>query len=441
MPPLITPHLKQIIGSLYFFVYLYGYESFIYSCLINHINLIKMKNKKVVYESIAFFLLSIWMVIPSFAGDSDSIPFLYRRHIYFNVVLNGAHSCNVIFDTGGADIFGVDSVFLVRSQWSPKNLHSSMIRGGAGSTKVKVITDGTNVKFGSMQRIYKVVPILLLRDIIDCHVDGIIGIKDIMDGLFEINFEKEYMKKHSSLPQKASGYERIPIQVKNNKIMIRAETRIGEKNIKGWYLVDTGGTGTIDFTAATVARYGLETLERKKYITDITQFGIGAKEKEFFVEMQSDMIVIGRDTMPNKVVSYLPKGVGAFSERDWIGVIGNEIWSNYNMIIDIKNKVLYLQRFKPNTPEGPRYDYRFRNRTDICDGWIVSSLVRDGDAVRAGMILGDTIMMINGKAAKDYTWDEELDLRKAPIQTLSIIGKDGRKKEVLLRPKERWKSE
>ena len=154
--------------------------------------------------------------------------------------------------------------------------------------------------------------------------------------------------------------------------------------------------------------------------------------------MMSDMIVIGSDTIHRKSISYLPEGTGAFGNKDYVGIIGNGIWSDYNIIIDASNSVLYLRRFKPATPEGPTYDYSFRNRTDICRGWIVSSLVRDGDAVKAGMELGDTITAVNGKSVSEYSWDEEDALHRTPNQVLTIATANGQEKQITLEAKEQW---
>ena len=117
--------------------------------------------------------------------------------------------------------------------------------------------------------------------------------------------------------------------------MLQAETIIQSDSIKGWYLMDTGGCGTIDFTAQAVKQFQLDSIPGKRYITDMTQFGIGEKEQEYFVDMLSDQIIIGGDTINKECISYIPEGAGAFSSRPYIGVIGNGIWENYNIIIEI----------------------------------------------------------------------------------------------------------
>ena len=394
----------------------------------------KAKKTRCIFLSL-FCMLSALSVS---AQKNDSIPFLYRGHLIVHSIINDSIECNVLYDTGGADMFIVDSVYLAHSKWKPVELMSAIAKGGAGNTKVKVITDPTKVNIGTIEDNYTIVPLFKLRDVVDCHIDGLWGIKNVADYPFEINFEHSFLKQHKSGMPDAEGYMKLPIRFEDKKIMVRAETCIGGTNINGWFLMDTGGGGTIDYTAKTAADYQLDTLHCKRYIDDITQFGIGDKEKETLVSMLSDKIVIGTDTIYNTPVSYIPEGTGAFGDMPYLGVIGNTYLSKFNIIIDVKNHTLYLHRFKETKPFEPTYDYEFQNRTDIGKGWIVRSLTRDGDAVNAGMQLGDIITAINGKSVSEYTWDEEYNIDYILHQIIDITGADGKKKQIILDAKKRW---
>ena len=387
-----------------------------------------------------FLLLSVILLVAtlSMAQTCDSIPFLYHGHLIVRSTINDSIDSNIVFDTGAADLFGVDSVFLVRSRWKPQRIGDAITGGGAGKAKVKIIEDRTKVKIGSIDENYGIVPILKLRDVLHCHVDGICGIRDIVDYPFEINFEHHYLKRYKKGLPNTDGYIKLPIRYMNNRIMLQAETIIKSDSVKGWYVMDTGSPSTVDFTAQAVKQYQLDSISGKRYISDAMQFGIGEKEKELIVDMMSDLIIIGSDTIRKKAISYIPEGTGSFSDRPYIGVIGNDIWENYNIIIDISDRSLYLLRFKEISVNKPTYDYGFRNRTDICRGWVVSWLTRNGDAVRAGMELGDTIVAVNGKDVRGYTWDEEDNIQKTPKHTLDIISSDGIKKHISLEAKKRW---
>lgn len=384
---------------------------------------------------IALAVLWSWATL---AWGNDSIPFLYRSHLFVPACINNEYQANVIFDTGGSDLFGIDSVYLLASAWHPQSIGRARTGGAAGGTSVRIIMDLTSLSVGSLKSNYQIVPIFKLRDVVDCHVDGIWGIKDIEQHPLEINFEHGFLKYYKDGNPLVEGYDKLPIRYQDHRIQVQVEVLVGGKRIQGWFLLDTGSGASVDFTANTVKQFGLESLPGKRYIKDITQFGIGDKAQESIIEMQSQRIVIGSDTTSNEVISYLPDGAGAFGKRDYVGVIGNGLLSRFNLVIDTAHGFLYLKRFKEDQPAKPTYDFDFRNRTDIGKGWIVSSLTRDGDAARAGLQLNDRIIAINGRLVEDYTWEEEYRIDEHPQITLDVIGTNGEFRQLTLTPALKW---
>ena len=384
---------------------------------------------------IALAVLWSWAAV---TWGNDSIPFLYRSYLYLPACINNEHQANVIFDTGAASIFGIDSVYFSTSGWHTQRIGRARTGGGAGGTTVRVIMDSTSLSIGSLCSTYQMVPIFKLRDVVDCHVDGIWGIKDIEQHPLEINFEHNFLKHYTDGNPPLEGYERLPIRYQDHRILVQAEVLVGGKNIQGWFLMDTGAGSSVSFSANSVQQFGLESLPGKRYIKDMTQFGIGDKAQEEIILMQSQRIIIGTDTTSNEIISYLPDGTGAFGKKEYIGIIGNEILSKFNLIIDIAHSALYLKRFKEDQPFKPNYDFDFRNRTDIGNGWIVSSLTRDGDATLAGLQLNDRIIAINGIPVEDYSWEEEYHLNQLPQIILNVIGTDGESKQITLSPSLRW---
>lgn len=263
------------------------------------------KHQLLMKQTVITTLLALATMAGQAQEKNDSIPFIYHSHIYIPVVINDSIKCNVIYDTGAAGMFGVDSVFLSHSAWKPQNMKHAFAGGGAGKTKIRVIADKTRITAGTITDNYSIVPVFQLRDVVDCHSDGIMGIKNIADYPFEINFEHYYLKPHKSGLPDIAGYEKLPIKYEDDRLLLQAETCMNGTSIKGWYLMDTGGGGSIDFTAQTVSEYKLDTMTAKRYFTDFSQFGIGDKEQEVTVDMMSEMIVIGSDTIHRKPISYL----------------------------------------------------------------------------------------------------------------------------------------
>jgi hypothetical protein len=231
-------------------------------------------------------LLSIILLLSSLNSKAQNdandnmMPFVYHGHIYLHTTINDSVRVNTVFDTGAANIFGIDSVALLQSAWHPQKVGKARAGGAAGSTMVRVIADGTKVQMGNVVQQYQIVPIFKLRDVVDRHADGIWGIKDISKYPLEINFEKQYLKQYTNTVPITEGYQQLPIKYQNDKIMLQAEVQLGGKKISGWYMMDTGSGGSVTFTSRAVADFALDKIEGKRYLADMAQPGIGDKAME-----------------------------------------------------------------------------------------------------------------------------------------------------------------
>ena len=67
------------------------------------------------------------------------------------------------------------------------------------------------------------------------------------------------------------------------------------------------------------------------------------------------------------------------------------------------------------------------DRTDITDGWIVSSMYDEGIAQQAGFEIGDIILSINGHPVKEISWEEQRkDLGLKGTTTYEVKKKNGK---------------
>ncbi|NCB98139.1 MAG: PDZ domain-containing protein, partial [Bacteroidia bacterium] len=101
-------------------------------------------------------------------------------------------------------------------------------------------------------------------------------------------------------------------------------------------------------------------------------------------------------------------------KNDHIGLIGNQVWERFYVIIDLKGKKLYL---KPNSSFNKEsffnslgFAYTDRSKTLGC--WVVNGLYHGSDAEKAGLKGGDRIVEFNGKDVKSLSEVEQEDLYK-----------------------------
>lgn len=117
------------------------------------------------------FIAITYCSLPVMA-QNDSVSFLYRSHLYLRSTINDTVNLNIVFDTGGSDIFGVDSVWLKHSNWIPKHFGKASMGSGDRRIIVPLVLDYTKVVIGSIEEYYNRMPVFKLRDVVDCHVDG-----------------------------------------------------------------------------------------------------------------------------------------------------------------------------------------------------------------------------------------------------------------------------
>jgi len=132
------------------------------------------------------------------------------------------------------------------------------------------------------------------------------------------------------------------------------------------------------------------------------------------------------DELENVVISASYNTEGALSNRPHVGIVGNEILQHYDLIIDAPNEAMYARRNSDNSTgyqHSSRIQMGYVDRTDICDGWIVSSMYDGGIAQQAGFEIGDVILSINGRPVKDISWEEQIRGLGLTGETIYVVRK------------------
>lgn len=153
--------------------------------------------------------------------------------------------------------------------------------------------------------------------------------------------------------------------------------------------------------------------------------GIGGNSSNVFIV--SDAVIIGQDTVRNVEVSYSMDDKGALGlGKDYAGLAGMGILSRYNIVMDLKGKMLYLAPYQADKNVNI-VDRGFRtvDRTDIGAGWIINYLESNSSADAADLHLGDTIRAVNGYIVdiNSYKFLKPL-LDTASVIELEIKGRD-----------------
>ena len=361
------------------------------------------------------------------AAPADSIRFIYDGHLYLQVTLNDSIPVTVIYDTG-ADFLYLDEDYLkVNGLQDAFGKKGKAQMGGAGDSEditVDIFVDPVKIHCGSLDYTNEITPAIKLRDILGRHTDGLLGNTHLLQSPLMINFGEGFLRqiKHPIPANLTEGYQKLEANFADNRIKVRAKLTIDAENIvEGWFSMDLGSGSTVSLTNETASDLHLENIPKVRFGTQAG--GIGGESED--LTMRAAEFVVG-DTFENVVIDCSLNKNGALSkDRPYLGIIGNEIWSLYDIILDPIDAKVWVKR---NGREGTysmssTSHMAVVDRTDICDGWIVNGFYEGGIAQKAGFEIGDVILSINGRPVKDITWKEQREGMALKGETVYTVKK------------------
>lgn len=358
------------------------------------------------------FLLAIMGILQAGAGvlPKNAIPFILDSHVYIQATVCDTVPMSLIYDTG-ADRLYLDKDYMDLSNFGKQPFKKGSARmGGAGNSAasaVTIIVDDLPVQMGNVRYNCQITPIINLREILGKHVDGMIGNDAVFNKPFIINYTDSYIIPIEAVTNDIlEGFTKLPAQFNDNRIDIELELTIDSvQTIKGNFRLDLGCGSTIILTNETLKKLNLQ--GKRTADCYYSNMGVGGDGSDINFRAKSIRFL---DELDNVVVSASYNTEGALSARPHVGIIGNEILRHYDLIIDAPNGSVYARRNQDKNidyQKASKTHFGYVDRTDICEGWIVSSLYDGGIAQTAGMEIGDVIISINGRPVKDMSWEEQ----------------------------------
>ena len=118
---------------------------------------------------------------------------------------------------------------------------------------------------------------------------------------------------------------------------------------------------------------------------------------------------VGGFTLNDIVMGFSNNTGGALASKEYIGIVGNDFWERFDMIIDLPGKRLFLRpNNKFNDPfESPVRGFSYTDRSRTLGYWIVNSLAEESNAEKTGLRNGDRIVAINGRDVKGISLEEQ----------------------------------
>lgn len=365
--------------------------------------------KKLLYLICTFAVL---FTLKSHAAVPEgAIPFIFDSHLYLQATLNDTVPVTVIYDTG-ADFLYLDEDYLKLN-----NLQNAFGRkgvakmGGAGNSepqRVEIFVDSVEIRCGELDYWNKITPIIRLRDILGRYIDGLLGNTHLLSSPLEISFSEGYLKQwEAPFPvDSLENYHKLEARFEDNRIDVKASLQIDSANaVEGWFRLDLGSGSTVSLTNEATSSLHLDDMPKAYFRTQAGGVGGGSED----VEIRAARFCMV-DTFENVVIDCSLNEKGALSSgRPYLGIIGNDIWSLYDMVLDpVRSSVWVKRNGKKGTySQSSTTHMAVFDRTDICDGWIVNGLYKGGIAEQAGIEIGDVIIAINDRSVKEISWEEQ----------------------------------
>ncbi len=343
-----------------------------------------------------------------------AIPVKYHGHIYLKISRDSVNG-NFVFDTGSPLPLLYDSLFYAQSHYKHKRTVKALLPGaGTKEEKVTVVLDSIRIPLKDSVYYARLTPVSKLKPILGDYVDGILGINFFLNQVMQIDYKKEYINVFTSIDFLATeGYVKVEMKANKDKKRFYVPLTVAINDttqVQGDFLLDLGSGGSIGFTSATATKYKLSQKIDKKVAYYTEYGGIGGSGNSF--DFKAKSVKIGTFTLKDVVMDYSQNKTGALSKREYIGILGNDILSCFDVIFDFKNSNLYL---KPNSSINEpfsfsRLGFSYVDRNKTLGFWNVTGIYKNSLAEKSGLKIDDKIIRVNGTPVSKITIEKQKNM-------------------------------
>jgi hypothetical protein len=371
--------------------------------------------KKIYFVLLAGFLFSCNAEQQPAALPEGAIPVTFDGHWSFPMMLHDSIPGNFEFDTGCYGLL-LDSLYVAHlpidtvGKTGPHTLYGA----GEGKQITRYIMGPFSYRLDTLSYTFPYTIIVQLKPLAGKSSDGIIGWDYLKNHTVEFNADAQYIRviAADSLPN-LQGYEPISLSHDGNSWYITASvTTVEGQQITGDFLFDVGSGSDIWFTTAVAKQNNFSEILTDT-ISSVGYSGFGGKSES--VSFRAKSVTIGSFEIKEPILSYSKDTAGILSSGDYKGfskdhkgLLGAALLARFNMVIDFPHKQIHLKPANgfDKKDKFSRRGFRYVDRTDIFDGFIVTGINRNQNAETAGIQLGDTITHINRKPVKNMSKDE-----------------------------------
>jgi hypothetical protein len=304
-------------------------------------------------------------------------------------------SLNFILDTGSGGI-SLDSQTVSQLK-IPNQLSDKTIRGIAGIRKVNFAYNNTlrlpGLRVDSLN--FHINDYDILTSVYGEHIDGIIGYSFFNRYIVKINYDSLLVQVYSkgSMKYPKGGYLLKPLLV---NLLIQSARITDAQDRTARFYFDTGAGLCLLLSKDFVEDSTLFSSKRKKVSTQVE--GLGGKKQMELTTVRNFRLGPYRF---KRVPAYIFEDEYNVTSYPYLGgLIGNDLLRRFNVILNYEKRDIYIT---PNSHYRDLFDYSYTglNFYIVNNEVIITDVMKNSPAEKAGFLPDDVIMAINNNFSKN----------------------------------------
>lgn len=362
-----------------------------------------------------------------------STPFeLFGDHIFVTVSVDDSDPVSFIFDTGdGLTVINAK----VASKLGLKTDHKASRTSAQGSISGALIAHNqieiNDVMIEDVE-LYST-DLSHLERSIGRSIDGIIGYDLLENYVVSIDYNDMTFKLYDPASfVYTGGGEGFKFKLDSYIPHISGTVQLNNgENIEGEFFINTGAGSTLDFNTPFAAKNDIISKTGKHYSYPVA--GIGNQETMHY-EGRVKKFDFGNINFENLPIGISQAKHGIQHNRKVAGIIGNKVLRRFNMTLDYKNSMLYLEPNKNfDDPFLVNASGLNLQLSQAMDRVLIHRVFEDSPADKAGIRTDAELISVDGKDAMAYTLPQLRKMLKSVDKKITLVVKqDDEEKEVIL---------
>jgi predicted aspartyl protease len=269
------------------------------------------------------------------AQTIDTIPFTLGidNRIHIKGKVNNSDTLDFIFDTGASSCVITSSIINKKVNLT---VDGSQENGGTDGVAVVEKSSKNTIEINNLK--WENVSLLSI-DYQKPLYDVVLGWIAFENKIIEIDYEKNLIIIHQSLPQMSVEYSKLEFKLIEGIPYVKLKLTVNGKESESWFDFDTGSDGMLVV--------GQKLAKENFFNNELKQIGkttsVGSTGKEII----SKLVMLPKLKIGDFEMYQIPLSIQQqeIENVEYNENIGNKILKRFNAIIDFKNSYIYL---KPN---------------------------------------------------------------------------------------------